>query len=66
MSNLESIVIVKNPHGWVATLRFSNFLDDIAISHNMRFDRMGNPIAHSKTGLYNAIEKYVRLHALNY
>lgn len=48
MTTIESIVIVKNQHGSVATLRFSNPEHDRFIS------------SHSKQALYALIEKHVK------
>lgn len=60
MSKIESIVIVKNPHGWIATLRFDNFLDDKIISCPLAYDRLGNPNLAVKERLYYQIGQYLK------
>lgn len=60
MSKIQSIVIVKNPHGWTATLRFDNRFDDAIISCNMRYDRLGNPVLATKESLYYQIAQYLK------
>lgn len=47
-NKLESVVIVRNPHGAVATVRFENDRDDKIMSATNR------PV------LYNLVEKYIK------
>lgn len=52
MNKLESIVIVDNPHGAVATIRFEDGKDDKLISSNSK-------TAKGRETLYTLIEQHV-------
>lgn len=53
MSKLESVVIVHNPLGSVATIRFSNYKNDKILSVTGRTEK-------AKNTLYALIEQHVQ------